>query len=382
MTRRSLIVAATIVLLGVGVGVGAGATQAQGTYPATASFTAFDSPDLWLAADGTNVATISLGGTVDFTSATGEPHDASFGSSPVVCNVGSGPIGPRLPLTPSTTWSGSCAFQQPGNFPFVCTVHAGMGGEVRVAQADGTLPTPGGGPGTGAPGAPSDPGLPGVTAPPGAPAGPLPGIGTPVASAALRPVFEFARTQQGAVVRGTVANAGAGATATIDVSARRRDLSATQRSSASVRLRRVVRTTDATGSTTFAITLNAQARRALIRRKRLPLSVRVTVTGPRIAAGTVRRTQAITLVRRATAPATARVAVRNNFFTPRNQTVRKGGKITWAWQSEDRPHDVSGPGFKTPIKSGGTFSRTFARAGMIKYVCTLHDGMEGTITVR
>lgn len=382
--RTSLIVAASLVLLG----IGAGATWAQAPYPATASFTASDSPDLWTAADGTNVATISLGGSVDFSSATGEPHDASFGSSPVQCSVGSGPLGPRLPQTPAATWSGSCVFEQPGYFPFVCTVHAGMTGEVRVARADGTLSAPGGpGPGApGGPGAPSDPGLPGAMPPPGSPAGPgtAPGTVTPGAatSPALRPVFEFERTQQGAVVRGTIANAGAGATVTVEVSARGRDLSASRKPGASVRQRRIVRTTDATGSATFAIALNAEARRALIRRKRLPVSIRVTVAGARVAGGSVRRTQSVTLVRRAVAPATAQVVVRNDFFTPRNQTVRKGGRITWVWRSEGRIHDVSGPGFKTPYRSEGTFSRTFARAGVVAYVCTLHDGMKGTITVR
>lgn len=371
VVRKAVIVAVAIVLAGVATGA------AQGPHPATGSFTAFDSPDIWAAADGTNVVTISVGGTVSFSSSTGEPHDASFASNAVGCSVSGEPVAPRLPQAPSATWAGSCTFPQAGTFPFVCTVHSGMNGEVRVMSADGTPPPVD--PGSGAPGLPGLPGTP----PPAAPDGSTPAIVTPgAASAALRPVFEFARTQQGAVVRGTIANAGPGATATVDVSVRRRDLSATQKSSAGVRLSRVTRKTDATGSATFAIALNAEARRALIRRKRLPVSIRVTVTGARVAGGSARRTQSVTLVRRAVAPATATVAVRNDFFTPRNQVIRKGGRVTWVWRSEGRIHDVSGPGFKPPYRSEGTFSRTFARAGVVTYVCTLHDGMKGTITVR
>ena len=83
----------------------------------------------------------------------------------------------------------------------------------------------------------------------------------------LHPRFAFARTQRGAVVRGTIANAGPGAIATIDVSARRRDLStAPRKPTGTRRLRRLTRTTDASGSVRFAVTLDAVARRALTRR--------------------------------------------------------------------------------------------------------------------
>ena len=44
-------------------------------------------------------------------------------------------------------------------------------------------------------------------------------------------------------------------------------------------------------------------------------------------------------------------------------------------------HDVSGDGFKSEIQTEGTFSHTFDDAGDYPYVCTLHAGMRGTLTV-
>jgi len=44
-------------------------------------------------------------------------------------------------------------------------------------------------------------------------------------------------------------------------------------------------------------------------------------------------------------------------------------------------HDVSGDGFKSEVQTEGTFSHTFADAGDYPYVCTLHSGMRGTVTV-
>jgi hypothetical protein len=115
----------------------------------------------------------------------------------------------------------------------------------------------------------------------------------------LQPTFDLARTQRGAVVRGTIANAGPGATATIDVSARRRDLSTARRKPTGTRrLRRLTRSADARGTVTFAVTLDAIARRALSRRGRLALTLtlKATVRGPLVAGATATRTQQITLL--------------------------------------------------------------------------------------
>jgi plastocyanin len=124
-------------------------------------------------------------------------------------------------------------------------------------------------------------------------------------------------------------------------------------------------------------------RRAVTRLKRVTLSVSATVRGPRVEGGSARAVRPVTLVVAAKPPPLrATVGVRNKFFTPRNVRMRRGGTITWTWQSDGLPHDVAGPGFQSAVKSQGTYKRTFAAAGSFPYVCTLHDGMRGTITVR
>ena len=131
----------SIAFLIAAVGTGAAAAQAQQP-PATAAFSAGDSPDRWSTAAGNNGVVIALGGTVTFDVATGKPHDVSFPDARgVACSLAGGPPATRIPATPSASWSGSCTFSQPGYIPFACTVHDGMNGEVAVAAADGNLPT-------------------------------------------------------------------------------------------------------------------------------------------------------------------------------------------------------------------------------------------------
>lgn len=274
-----------------GLGLGPGAAVAAAQYPATASFSASDSPDRWNAAAGGNRVAIALGGTVSFDVATGEPHDASFPSpSGVACTAGGGPVVTRIPSTPSASWSGSCTFSEPGYRAFVCTVHSDMTGEVAVAGADGVLP-------------PRDPVVGPTPNPTGTlhPPGPNPVGGPPstepTAPLGLVPTFTFARTQRGHTLRGTVANAGPGATATIDITARKRDISTARlKPAGTLRLRRLTRAANVSGSVTVAVRLPLLARRALLRRGRLVLTLRATVRGSRIASGGATRTRRITLL--------------------------------------------------------------------------------------
>jgi plastocyanin len=79
------------------------------------------------------------------------------------------------------------------------------------------------------------------------------------------------------------------------------------------------------------------------------------------------------------------VEMRNVAFGPRALTVKVGQTIVWS--NEDRvPHDVvatSGATFDSGhLDAGGTFAYRAKAAGTIEYVCTLHQGMDGTIVVR
>jgi plastocyanin len=71
-------------------------------------------------------------------------------------------------------------------------------------------------------------------------------------------------------------------------------------------------------------------------------------------------------------------------FAPRAIAVKVGQRITWT-NDDDTVHDVAatdGASFKSKtFGKGGTFRFTPTAAGKISYVCTLHPGMDGTITV-
>ena len=71
-------------------------------------------------------------------------------------------------------------------------------------------------------------------------------------------------------------------------------------------------------------------------------------------------------------------------FRPEHVQVAAGQEITWH-NDESIPHDVkadAGADFASEtFGKGGTFAWTPATAGAVKYECTLHPGMDGTIDV-
>lgn len=79
------------------------------------------------------------------------------------------------------------------------------------------------------------------------------------------------------------------------------------------------------------------------------------------------------------------IGMKNIQFDPKAVTVKVGQKITWT-NNEPIDHNVvadSGADFKSDnFGEGKTFSYTPEKAGTIKYECTIHPGMVGTITVQ
>lgn len=71
-------------------------------------------------------------------------------------------------------------------------------------------------------------------------------------------------------------------------------------------------------------------------------------------------------------------------FMPGDITVSVGDTVTWT-NEDPVDHDVvdeAGGKFKSELFSEGeTFEYTAEEAGAIEYVCTVHPGMGGTITV-
>lgn len=86
----------------------------------------------------------------------------------------------------------------------------------------------------------------------------------------------------------------------------------------------------------------------------------------------------------------AKVTLKDISFKPSQVTVPNGGTVTWT-NEDSVGHDVTktggpGPNFKSGdaggLNNGDTFKQTFDTPGTIKYVCTVHPGMEGTVVVK
>ena len=78
------------------------------------------------------------------------------------------------------------------------------------------------------------------------------------------------------------------------------------------------------------------------------------------------------------------VTMKNIAFSPTTIHVKVGQKITWTNQDSVDHNVTSQSGEHIASQNfgqGGTFSFTPTRAGTIKYVCTIHPGMDGTIVV-
>jgi len=78
------------------------------------------------------------------------------------------------------------------------------------------------------------------------------------------------------------------------------------------------------------------------------------------------------------------IAMQNIQFVPGTQTVKVGQKVTWV-NKDTVDHNVTatkGGSFKSStFGKGKSFSFTPTKAGTIEYTCTIHPGMNGTLTV-
>jgi plastocyanin len=81
----------------------------------------------------------------------------------------------------------------------------------------------------------------------------------------------------------------------------------------------------------------------------------------------------------------AKVSMKGIKFNPANVTVKAGDKVTWT-NNDSVGHDVTGDNFKSGdaggLQNGDTFAHTFDKKGTFDYVCTVHSGMEGSVTVK
>jgi plastocyanin len=80
----------------------------------------------------------------------------------------------------------------------------------------------------------------------------------------------------------------------------------------------------------------------------------------------------------------AEVSMEGIAFNPAEVSVGVGDTVTWT-NNDSVAHDVTADSFSSGepggMMSGDTFEHTFEEAGTFDYVCTVHPGMEGTVTV-
>jgi plastocyanin len=78
------------------------------------------------------------------------------------------------------------------------------------------------------------------------------------------------------------------------------------------------------------------------------------------------------------------IEMRDNRFHPESVAVQVGQTVRWI-NEDSVPHDaaaVSGADFESELfGEGETFEWTPEQPGTVEYVCTVHPGMEGAITV-
>jgi plastocyanin len=104
--------------------------------------------------------------------------------------------------------------------------------------------------------------------------------------------------------------------------------------------------------------------------------------------------QAVTFHAFASAPPpTAAVSLASIRFNPSNVVVQVNtgtagvGDVTWTWNDNPTSHNVTFTAGPTPrpansdTKATGTYVATFTTVGTYNYTCTLHGGMNGTVTV-
>jgi plastocyanin len=84
-----------------------------------------------------------------------------------------------------------------------------------------------------------------------------------------------------------------------------------------------------------------------------------------------------------TTAAGVEVSIKDIKFNPESVTAKAGTTITWT-NDDPVPHNVTAPqaGIESgTIEPGKTFAFVVEKAGTIDYVCTIHPGQKGSITV-
>lgn len=74
------------------------------------------------------------------------------------------------------------------------------------------------------------------------------------------------------------------------------------------------------------------------------------------------------------------VSIQGFAFDPEALTIAVGDTVIWS-NDDFVAHNVAGGSFSSGNFASGTFEHTFLTPGEYSYLCTLHSGMTGTVTV-
>jgi plastocyanin len=265
-TRRRIIAGLAALAAGTGGAYAVSGPAAAGSSGSTtASVTAVDFD--WSMPGATDhTDTIAAGDSVTFSYPAGVSiHNVDFtGGGPTACTQTAGatvgPVSP-LPAAPEAPgWSGTCRFDTPGTYLFVCDNHNYMKGAIVVqGRGAGTTTTGASTTAAGTSTAPAD-------QVPGAGTSPSGGLSWPSA----RPRVSVAHRQRGAVLRGTVTTRGGRARIVLTAYLVARG--------SRIRVGSQTKHSTGAGVTAFAVRLEAAGRRALLRGHRLAVELRVVVT--------------------------------------------------------------------------------------------------------
>jgi plastocyanin len=203
-------------------------------------------------------ATTPAGGAVTFVNSSSILHGIHWSGGPATPSCSGVPV-----ERSEANWKGTCTFAQPGTYTYYCTVHGPeMHGTITV-NSNGTTTT------TTTTG--TTPSTTPTTAPP-------PLLESPLAGSASQAV-RVAKSQRGGSVKGAInlSKAAAGGRLEIDLFAQSASL-AKAKHRVAVRVGRLVRGSLTAGRLSFAVRLDARARAAVRRHRRLTLTVKVILT--------------------------------------------------------------------------------------------------------
>jgi plastocyanin len=218
---------------------------------------------------------VAAGGVVTFSNPTAVNHGVEWVGGPAKPTCDSGvPVGTTAAAA-GTKWSGTCTFAQAGTYTFYCTVHGPeMTGTITVSP-DGTTTTT----------------MTTTGAPPTTGTTPTP---TPITEAhSGSPLVggpSLGANQHGTSVHGSldVSQSGAGDRLEVDLLASGATL-AKAKHATRVTVGRFVRGSVPAGRQSFSVKLDAKAKRALSRRHRLALTVKIVLTSSSGVATTITR---------------------------------------------------------------------------------------------